>query len=108
MSKPFRRKKKPRRASTGSLTRDIHQIAEKTNLLKQKTGGLAKQSAVLREGAHKAHKRIERIHHNLDEAHEVIREIEAKEISKGSDAPDKKQKSFFVAGIGASAGGFEA
>ena len=77
-------------------------------MLKQKTGSLAKKSQVIREGAHQAHKGIEHIHHGLDEAHEVIKEIEEKEISKGGSAPVKKQKPFFVVGIGASAGGYEA
>jgi len=76
--------------------------------LKQDTGGLAKQSQALREGAHKAHKRIKHVHQSLDEAHEVIREIEEKEISKGRGDLIKKQKPFFVVGIGASAGGYEA
>ena len=95
MPKQFRRKKKPKRAGTDSLSRDIHQIAKKTNLLKQKSGSLARQSQALQEGAHKAHKDIEHIHYSLDEAHEVIKEIEEKEISKGQGAPGQKTKTIF-------------
>jgi two-component system CheB/CheR fusion protein len=110
MSKRIRRKKISKHASStaSSLSRDIHQISEKTNLLKKKSGSLAKQSEALREGAHKAHEGIEHLHESLDEAHKVIEEIEEKEKSKGGARPYKKQKPFFVVGIGASAGGFEA
>ncbi len=107
MPKQFRAKKKSRRRSgKPSIIQDIREINRKTDLLKQKSARVSRQSSEVQEKARKAHARAEQVHQNLEEAHAVVHEIEAKELTKASGG--RRQKPFFVVGVGASAGGFEA
>jgi two-component system, chemotaxis family, CheB/CheR fusion protein len=106
MAKQFRKKKKPKGKRGDSLRTDIRAIARKTQLLKEKAAVQARQSDLIGKGARKAHMGVEHVHENFEEAHELIRKIEGRKISKRDGRPGRK--AFPVVGIGASAGGFEA
>jgi two-component system CheB/CheR fusion protein len=97
-------KKQQQKQKPDSLTKEIHGIAKAANLVKRKSGKLAEASATIERKVGGLHQGAERLHSTVrdteDEIHSVSR--------KATGTESSEEKPFLVAGIGASAGGFEA
>jgi two-component system CheB/CheR fusion protein len=104
-TKETRRSKPAVKGKGKSLSSEIHEMADKMRLVKQKSGKLARESSEVRRAADTVHEGVERVHRTAEAAHTEIRSMSRSAEGKKEPVP---KKAFLVVGIGASAGGFEA
>jgi two-component system CheB/CheR fusion protein len=115
MPKNDRRKRAVRRRArpnknkkSGSLTSEFQEVASKGAIARQKSKILARKSTALLQAAQSVRKRIETVHRNVDEAHHEIENMGAQPAGKADGAVENAEKPVLIAGVGASAGGYEA